>query len=171
MSARRCDLAVLEVIVLQQALAGLVADRAVERMVDQQVFFDHRPALLHLLAVGDEHGAVLGRRLAGGHQLGHHRDRAGLGVAACRSRPGTCGNWPRPTGRGASSSSGMSMPTRLATWMPLSRSPSAISTSLPLTMTIPMQAVRHAINDFGAGDVSSEHSEIGTSAFVIRRGS
>ncbi len=45
MSARRCVLAVLEVIVLQVALAGLVADRAIDRMIDQQVFFDHRPGL------------------------------------------------------------------------------------------------------------------------------
>ena len=74
-------LAVLEVIVLQVALAGLVADRAIDRMVDQQIFFDHRPALLHLLAVGDEDRVVRGRRLAGGHELGHHRDRAGVGIA------------------------------------------------------------------------------------------
>ena len=48
-------LAVLEVIVLQLALARLVADRAIDRMVDQQVFLDHAPGLcLHLLAVGDE---------------------------------------------------------------------------------------------------------------------
>ena len=74
-------LPMLEVIILQTAFACLVADRAVDRMIDQQVFFDHRPGFAHILAIGDEDRAVLGRRLAGRHQLRHHRDGAGIGVA------------------------------------------------------------------------------------------
>ena len=75
-------LAVLEVIVLQQTFARFVADRAIDRMVDQQVFLDLRAALLDRFAVGDEHGPRLGRRLTSGHKLGNHRDRAGLGMLA-----------------------------------------------------------------------------------------
>ena len=70
-------LAVLEVVVLQTAFARLVADRAVDRMIDEQGLFDLGSALLHLLAVGDEHRAVFGGRLAGRHHLGQHRDLAG----------------------------------------------------------------------------------------------
>ena len=47
-SARRCDLAMLEMIILQVAFARLVANRAVDRMVDQQIFFDQGPALPHV---------------------------------------------------------------------------------------------------------------------------
>ena len=73
-------LAVLVAVILQAAHAGLVADRAVERVVDQEVFHDHPLMLLHLGAVGDEHGPVLGRRLAAGDELGDHLDLAGLRV-------------------------------------------------------------------------------------------
>ena len=73
-------LAVLEVIILQMALAGFVANRAIDRMIDQQSFFDLRPAFFHRLAIGDKHRAIFGRRLAGRHELGHHRDRPGLGI-------------------------------------------------------------------------------------------
>jgi hypothetical protein len=69
-------LAVLEVVVLQQALARLVADRAVDRVVDEQRLLDPGPAVLDELALGDDHGAVLDRRLAARHELGHHRDLA-----------------------------------------------------------------------------------------------
>ena len=66
--------------VLQQALAGLVADGAVERMVEQQVFEGLLLGVLGLRAVGDDDGAVLGGRLAGGHDLGLHGDGA-VGLA------------------------------------------------------------------------------------------
>ena len=51
-SKRLCDAAVLIGVVLQLALAGLVADGAVERVVDQQVLHD-------LLLVGDDPGALV----------------------------------------------------------------------------------------------------------------
>ena len=73
-------LAVAEAVILQAALAGLVADRAVERMIEQQILHDHPLVLLDLGAVGHQHGPVLGRRLAAGDQLGKQLDLAGLGV-------------------------------------------------------------------------------------------
>jgi hypothetical protein len=74
-------LAMLKVIVLQQALARLVADRAVDRMVDEQCFLDAGPTVLDELALGDDHRAVLDRCLAARHELRHHRDLAAGGVA------------------------------------------------------------------------------------------
>ena len=38
--------------------------------------FDHRPRLPHLVAIGHEHCAILGRCLASGHQLGQNADFA-----------------------------------------------------------------------------------------------
>ena len=73
-------LAVLVAVVLQAALAGLVADGAVERVIDQEVFHDHPLMLADFRAVGHEHRPVLRRRLAGGDELGDHLDLAGLGV-------------------------------------------------------------------------------------------
>ena len=61
--------AVVVAVILQKALARLVARRAIERMIEQQVFERRLLRRLHLLAVGDDHRAVLDRRLAAGHQL------------------------------------------------------------------------------------------------------
>ncbi len=63
-------------VILQPALAGLIADGAVERMVEQQVFERLGLRGLHLVAVGDDDRAVLDRRLAAGDELGTHGDRA-----------------------------------------------------------------------------------------------
>ena len=46
--------AVVEAVVLQEALARLVAGRAIERMIEQQVFERRLLGRLHLLAVGDD---------------------------------------------------------------------------------------------------------------------
>ena len=59
------SLSVLEVIILQMALARFIANRAIDRMIDQQVLFHLSPATFYSLAVGDEHRAVGRRRLAG----------------------------------------------------------------------------------------------------------
>ena len=67
---RVCAAAVGEGVVLQQALAGLVADRAIERMVDQQQLHHAAPRVLHRRRVGAHHHAVADRRVAGDHQLG-----------------------------------------------------------------------------------------------------
>ena len=74
-------LAVLEVVVLEQAFARLVADRAVDRMVDEERLLDAGPAVFDQLAFGDDHRAILRRRLAARHQLRHHRDLACGGIA------------------------------------------------------------------------------------------
>ncbi len=66
---------------MQEALAGLVADRAVDGMPQQQLLFDHRPGLLHFLAVGDDHGSVGYGGAACGNELREHRYVARLGVS------------------------------------------------------------------------------------------
>ena len=80
-SARAGVLPVPEMIVLQDALARLVADRAVDRMPQQQALLDHRPGLLHLLAVGRSRPSVGDREVARGDELRLHGDLAGLRVA------------------------------------------------------------------------------------------
>jgi len=83
---------VLEVVILQEALARLVANRAVDRVIDEEGLFDLRAALGHLVAVGDEHGAVFGRRLTGRDDFGDHRDLAGrriLGAGLDQAHPAT----------------------------------------------------------------------------------
>ena len=78
---RLCGSAEVVAEVLQHALAGLVADGAIERMIEQQIPSSVCAwASLALLAVGDDDGAVLGRRLAAGHDLGLHGDGA-VGLA------------------------------------------------------------------------------------------
>ena len=77
-------LAVFEVVILQQTLAGLVADWAVNRVVDQQSLFDSRPAVFHQIAGGDDHSAILGWCLTRRDELRHHRYFAGGCVAAAR---------------------------------------------------------------------------------------
>ena len=85
--------AVLKGEVLQVALAGLVAHRAVERVVDEQHFHNALAHVHHLLRsrVLDHH-AVLHRGDARGHQFGHrprvfgragrHAHQAGAALAA-----------------------------------------------------------------------------------------
>ncbi len=40
-----------EVVILQQTLASLVADWAVDWMIDQKILFDHRAVLFDLVAI------------------------------------------------------------------------------------------------------------------------
>ena len=61
------SLAVLKMIILQQALTSFVADGTIDRVIDQQRLFDARPAFLHQRAGGDNHRAILGWRLTGRH--------------------------------------------------------------------------------------------------------
>src|SRR4051794_31492115 len=60
--------------VLERALAALVADRAVERVVDEQELHHGVLGLLDLVRGGDHHHAVLHRRRARGLELGHALD-------------------------------------------------------------------------------------------------
>src|SRR3546814_14501022 len=73
-------------LVLQVALAALVADRAVERMVDEQELHDAVARLLHLVGVGLDHHALADRHGAGGDRLGRtlHLDQAHAAVAGHR---------------------------------------------------------------------------------------
>ena len=63
-------------IILQVAFARLIADRTVQRMVQQEELKRLRLSLLDFLAVSQHHGVGLGGGLASWHQLGNHRDRA-----------------------------------------------------------------------------------------------
>ena len=76
--------AMFKVIVLQAALACLVARRAIDRMIQQQIFFDHRPDVENLFAFGDKDRTIAGLCLTGGDQFRHHRDFAGLGIVLAR---------------------------------------------------------------------------------------
>ncbi len=82
-------------LVLQVALAALIADRAVERMVDQQEFHHAFARLLHHRRLGEDHlrravlvrHQVLHRHGAGGLRLGRparHLDQAHAAVAGDR---------------------------------------------------------------------------------------
>ena len=62
--------AVAEHHVLQFALAALIANRAIERMVGQQELERHLARLTHLLGIGADHHALGHRRGAGGRHLG-----------------------------------------------------------------------------------------------------
>jgi hypothetical protein len=66
--------AVLVAVVLQVALAGLVAHGAVQRVVDQQVLHHLLLVRDRLAALGVDDHAVAHRRLAGRHQLGDALD-------------------------------------------------------------------------------------------------
>ncbi len=82
MSCAAFGLAVLEVIILQVAFACLARNGAVDGVIDQQGFFHLRLVLfVDRVAIGDKHGAVFGRRLAGRDELGNHSNGAGLGIA------------------------------------------------------------------------------------------
>jgi hypothetical protein len=73
-------LAVLVAVILKAAHPGLVADRAVERMIDQEILHDHPLMLFDLGAIRDQDRPVLGRGLAARDELGDHLDLAGLRV-------------------------------------------------------------------------------------------
>ena len=77
-------LPVAEVVVLQDALAGLIADGAIDGVPQEQVLLHHRPGLPHLVRGGGDHQAVGGGHRAAGHELGLHLDLARLGVARAR---------------------------------------------------------------------------------------
>ena len=74
-------LAVLEVIILQFALAGLVANRAVDRMPQQKPFLDHRTRLGNPFAVGNDHQIVGHGEIASRGKFRLHGDFAALGIA------------------------------------------------------------------------------------------
>jgi hypothetical protein len=76
------SLPVIEAEILQAAFSGLVADGAVERMVDQEVLHDHPLVFLDPGAVGHDDRHIPGRGLAGGGEPGEHLNLAGLGVLA-----------------------------------------------------------------------------------------
>ena len=86
----------LERVVLKLALAGLIADRAVERMIDEQ-HLEHAFARLERLVRVDVHHLSLRRRRS--------RTRA-RASGPSRPRRGTCGTRPRPEVPGGSSSAG-----------------------------------------------------------------
>ena len=68
--------AILEAVVLQKAFARLIASRAIERMIEQQILHRRFLRRLHLLAVRNNHHPIGHRRLATGNQLRLHRNRA-----------------------------------------------------------------------------------------------
>ena len=79
----------VHVVVLQIALTGLVADRAVERVIDQQELQHRAPALLGLVALGLHDHSLDDRRIAGDLELWelfnlHKADAA----VACDGEPG-----------------------------------------------------------------------------------
>ena len=73
-------LAVIEAVVLEATLAGLVADGAIERVIGQEILHYHSLIFFDLGAVRDDDGPVLGRRLAAGDESGDHFDLAGFGI-------------------------------------------------------------------------------------------
>jgi hypothetical protein len=60
--------------VLERALAALVADRAVERVIDEQEFDDRVLRLLHPVGLGVDDHSVADRGRAGGLKLRHPLD-------------------------------------------------------------------------------------------------
>ena len=92
-------------LVLQVALAALVADRAIERMVDEQELHHPFARLLHHRRVGEDL-----RRLAirAGAQIAHAPWRRRPAASAVRPSPrrGTCGNCRRSTAARGSRSAG-----------------------------------------------------------------
>jgi hypothetical protein len=73
-------------LVLQVAFAALVADRAIQRMVDEQEFHHAVARLLHQRRVGLDHHALAHRHGAGGDRLRRllHLDQAHAAVAGDR---------------------------------------------------------------------------------------
>ena len=82
--------------VLKVAFAGLVADRAVERVVGQEEFQHGAPAVFSLVALGVHHHAFGHRRVAGDLELGD----------SSPPPPGRCGSFRRWRAPGGSSSAG-----------------------------------------------------------------
>ena len=74
LAVARVHRAVVEGVVLQRALAGFVADRAVERMVDEQELHLPLARLVDLLVPDVDLHPVLDRGRAAGLQLGHAFD-------------------------------------------------------------------------------------------------
>jgi hypothetical protein len=62
--------AVFDRVFLEPALAGLVADRAVERVIDEEELHHRRPRRAHLLAGRVDDHPLGDRRVATDHQLG-----------------------------------------------------------------------------------------------------
>ena len=73
-------------LVLQVAFSALIADRAVQGVVDQQELHDALARLMDRWRVGVDHHAVAGRHGAGGDRLGRalHLDQAHAAVAGDR---------------------------------------------------------------------------------------
>ena len=73
-------------LVLQIALAALVADRAIQRVVDQQELHHPLARLPHRRRVGADHHVVADRHRAGGDRLGRalHLDQAHAAIAGDR---------------------------------------------------------------------------------------
>ena len=96
-------------LVLQVAFAALVADRAIERMVDQQELHHAFAGLLDHRRVGEDF-----RRLAvrAGAQVAHAHGAGGLPASAARPspRPGTCGSCRRSTAARGSRSAALPRP-------------------------------------------------------------
>ena len=109
--------------VLQLAFAALVADRAVERVVDEQEL--HHPVLRVLRQLG------VGPDL---HAVGRPAWRTPAAAwAPSRPPPGTCGSWRRSTACGGSRSAARRR--RACWWRPSRCEPCGTSTSVPSTMT------------------------------------
>ena len=100
-------LAVIHRVFLQLAFAGLVANRAVERMIDEQRFEHAFAHLFHGRRLRVNFHARRNRRRAGDgrtRRLGdleravgiHHRLAVRARARACRIRRGTCGSCRRP---------------------------------------------------------------------------
>ena len=78
--------------ILQLAFAALVADRAVERVVDEQELHHRLLRLDRLVALGAHDHAVGHRRGAGRHRLGHLLDVHEAHAAVGRDRSASCDN-------------------------------------------------------------------------------
>ena len=95
-------------LVLQVAFAALVADRAVERMVDQQELHHAFARLPHHRRAGVDHLRACRRGSAAGPS---HPWRRTPAASACpRPRSGTCGNCRRSTAAHGSRSAGFRRP-------------------------------------------------------------
>ena len=118
-------LAVIHGVFLELAFARLVADRAIERMIDEQRF---QHAFAHLLHAGrarvNLHARAKSawrRRWPGAATLRSSACRRDSTPAcdpgpapACRTRRGTCGNCPRPAASDDSNSAALRLPRDLA---------------------------------------------------------
>src|SRR4029077_18674314 len=69
---------VIEVIILQPAFPRLVANRAVDRVVEQNPLLHEVLIGADFGTIGDDDGAIFGRRLTGRDEFGHHRHFASV---------------------------------------------------------------------------------------------